>query len=111
MSVVRLRRHSTPLRGSFGSGVAAHSDPDPSACRAIRDRYFRDPDGHPLEILWFPEGKGDPRWHRPTSRLFLGIDHTAIVVADTARSLQCYRDALGRRVVGESENYGPSRSG
>ena len=75
----------------------------------IRAFYFRDPDGHFLEILWFPPGKGDPRWHRPTSQLFLGIDHTAIVVADTDRSLSCYRDTLGLRVVGGSENYGPEQ--
>lgn len=72
----------------------------------IRAFYFRDPDGHPLEILWFPEGKGDPKWHRNDSRLFLGIDHTAIVVNDTETSLRLYRDALGMRVAGESENYG-----
>jgi len=75
----------------------------------IRAFYFKDPDGHPLEILWFPEGKGDPKWHRPSDRLFLGIDHTAIVVSDTAQSLRCYRDTLGLRVTGESENYGPEQ--
>ena len=53
----------------------------------IRAFYFRDPDGHPLEILWFPPGKGDPKWRRPSDRLFLGIDHTAIVVGDTEASL------------------------
>jgi catechol 2,3-dioxygenase-like lactoylglutathione lyase family enzyme len=75
----------------------------------IRAFYFKDPDGHPLEILWFPRGKGDPKWQRPSDRLFLGIDHTAIVVSDTARSLRCYRDTLGLRVAGESENYGPEQ--
>jgi catechol 2,3-dioxygenase-like lactoylglutathione lyase family enzyme len=75
----------------------------------IRAFYFRDPDGHFLEILWFPPDKGDPRWHRATDRLFLGIDHTAIVVGDTDRSLSCYRDALGFRVAGGSENYGPEQ--
>jgi catechol 2,3-dioxygenase-like lactoylglutathione lyase family enzyme len=75
----------------------------------IRAFYFKDPDGHPLEILWFPPGKGDPKWHRPGDRLFLGIDHTAIVVADTERSLRCYRDALGLAVAGESENHGPEQ--
>ena len=72
----------------------------------IQAFYFKDPDGHILEILQFPEGKGDPRWHRPTDRLFLGIDHTAIVVGDTETSLRYYRDMLGLKVVGESENYG-----
>jgi len=71
--------------------------------------YFRDPDGHPLEILQFPTGKGDPKWHRASDRLFLGIDHTAIVVADTDASLRFYRDTLGMRVAGESENYGPEQ--
>jgi catechol 2,3-dioxygenase-like lactoylglutathione lyase family enzyme len=75
----------------------------------IRAFYFRDPDGHNLEILQFPPDKGDPRWHRPIDRLFLGIDHTAIVVGDTDASLKFYRDILGLRVVGESENYGPEQ--
>src|SRR6266536_4774484 len=72
----------------------------------IKAFYFRDPDGHPLEILELPQGKGDPKWHRSTDRLFLGIDHTAIVVGDTEASLKFYRDTLGFRVAGESENYG-----
>jgi catechol 2,3-dioxygenase-like lactoylglutathione lyase family enzyme len=75
----------------------------------IRAFYFRDPDGHNLEILQFPPDKGDPRWRRSTTRLFLGIDHTAIVVSDTDASLRFYRDILGLRVVGESENYGPEQ--
>jgi len=72
----------------------------------IQAFYFKDPDRHPVELLQFPEGKGDPKWHRAGNRLFLGIDHTAIAVADTDTSLKFYRDLLGLRVVGESENYG-----
>lgn len=72
----------------------------------IRAFYFKDPDGHVLEILSFPPDKGDPKWHQPDSALFLGIDHTAIVVAETDASLRFYRDALSFRVAGESENYG-----
>ena len=72
----------------------------------IKAFYFKDPDEHPVEILEFPEGKGDPKWHRSTDRLFLGIDHTAIAVSDTDTSLKFYRDLLGLRVAGESENYG-----
>jgi catechol 2,3-dioxygenase-like lactoylglutathione lyase family enzyme len=41
--------------------------------------------------------------------LFLGIDHTAIVVSDTDASLAFYRDALGLTVAGESENHGPEQ--
>jgi catechol 2,3-dioxygenase-like lactoylglutathione lyase family enzyme len=66
--------------------------------------YFRDPDEHFLEILHFPAGKGLEKWHRQ-DRLFLGVDHTAIVVNDTDETLKLYRDALGMRVAGESENY------
>lgn len=76
----------------------------------IRAFYFKDPDGHALEILQFPEGKGDAKWHRlakeDAARMFLGIDHTAIVVRDTETSLRFYRDTLGLRVAGESENFG-----
>ena len=75
----------------------------------IRAFYFEDPDGHPLEILEFPPGKGDPKWHQVSEKLFLGIDHTAIVIASTSASLAFYRDILGFRVAGESENYGPEQ--
>jgi catechol 2,3-dioxygenase-like lactoylglutathione lyase family enzyme len=83
----------------------------------IRAFYFRDPDGHHLEIIYFPAGKGDPKWSRhpfendsrkigTNGKLFLGIDHTAIVVSNTEQSLKFYRDLLGLKVAGESENYG-----
>jgi catechol 2,3-dioxygenase-like lactoylglutathione lyase family enzyme len=75
----------------------------------IRAFYFRDPDGHYLELLQFPPGKGAAKWHAAGGRMFLGIDHTAIVVRDTEASLRFYRDLLGLRVAGESENYGPEQ--
>ena len=71
----------------------------------IKAFYFRDPDKHWLEILQFPPDKGDQKWQRK-DKLFLGIDHTAIVVSDTEASLKFYRDALGLHVAGTSENYG-----
>ena len=76
------------------------------AAGGIQAFYFRDPDGHPLEILSFPREKGAPKWHVPTDKLFLGIDHTAIVISNTDASLRFYRDLLGLQVAGESENYG-----
>jgi catechol 2,3-dioxygenase-like lactoylglutathione lyase family enzyme len=73
----------------------------------IRAFYFKDPDEHPLEILQFPADKGAEKWHRDArGKLFLGIDHTAITVSDTEASLRFYRDLLGMRVAGESENFG-----
>ena len=68
--------------------------------------YFKDPDEHPVEVLQFPPDKGLQKWRRPTEKLFLGIDHTAIVVRDTDSSIKFYRDLLGMNVAGESENYG-----
>jgi len=72
----------------------------------IQAFYFRDPDGHFLEVLAFPPDKGNAKWHQGNNNLFLGIDHTAIVISDTDASLRFYRDVLGLRIVGESENYG-----
>lgn len=72
----------------------------------IKAFYFRDPDGHNLELINFPPGKGDPGWQRTDGKLFLGVDHTAIAVSDTKESLGFYRDVLGLQVVGESLNYG-----
>jgi catechol 2,3-dioxygenase-like lactoylglutathione lyase family enzyme len=71
--------------------------------------YFNDPDGHVLEVIHFPPGKGLAKWQRPGQRLFLGIDHTAIVIRNTGASLAFYRDVLGMRVAGASENYGPEQ--
>jgi len=71
----------------------------------IKAFYFRDPEDHVLEIIYFPAGKGDPKW-QSHQELFAGIDHTAVVVADTDASLRFYRDRLGLRIAGESENYG-----
>jgi catechol 2,3-dioxygenase-like lactoylglutathione lyase family enzyme len=80
-------------------------DWNPNAA-GIKAFYFRDPDGHPLEILQFPPGKGDSKWHAADGRLFLGIDHTAITVSNTDSSLVFYCTLLGLHVGGESDNYG-----
>ena len=87
------------------SGPQRLPDWNPAA-GGIEAFYFKDPDGHALEVLRFPPGKGDPRWQDSRGKLFLGIDHTAIVVADTEASLRFYRDLLGMKVAGESENHG-----
>jgi len=76
----------------------------------IRAFYFKDPDHHVLELIWFPVGKGNPVWQRREGgAVFLGIDHTAIAVDDTDRSLRFYRDVLGLRESGHSENWGPEQ--
>lgn len=76
------------------------------AAAGIKAFYFKDRDGHNLELIFFPPGKGDPKWQQSNGRLFLGIDHTAIAVTDTERGFKLYRDTLGMKIAGESENYG-----
>src|SRR5437762_6087210 len=81
----------------------------PAAIKAvagIKAFYFRDPDQHNIELIYFPPGKVDPRCQEKTDKLFLGIDHTAIGISNTDASLKFYRDLLGLRKAGESENFG-----
>jgi catechol 2,3-dioxygenase-like lactoylglutathione lyase family enzyme len=94
------------LKVQFVSTGPQTLPPSIKAAAGIKAFYFRDPDGHNLEIIYFPPGKGDPRWQEKTERLFLGIDHTAIGVSNTEASLHFYRDLLGFRKAGESENFG-----
>jgi len=96
----RLRRFDVE-HGSTGPQRLPDWNPNAGGIGAF---YFRDPDRHFLEILSFPPGKGLGKWQRQ-DRLFLGIDHTAIVVDDTDRALTLYRDVFEMRVAGESENY------
>ncbi|MEO8938347.1 MAG: VOC family protein [Burkholderiaceae bacterium] len=58
---------------------------------------FRDPEGHPLEFLAFPD--------RTSGRLFAAIDHTAISVVDIERSIAFY-ETLGLTVAGRTLNRG-----
>jgi len=90
------------------SGPQRLPDSNPAA-GGIEAFYFKDADGHVLELLEFPADKGSARWHELAAAgdaLFLGIDHTAIVVEDTDASLRFWRDGLGLAVVGHSENSG-----
>ncbi|HEY9671557.1 MAG TPA: VOC family protein [Waterburya sp.] len=80
------------------------------AAAGIEAFYFRDPEGHNLEIIYYPEGKGNPRWQESRNELFLGIDHTAIAVSNAPASLAFYRNLLGLTVAGESENYGTEQA-
>lgn len=76
------------------------------AAAGIMALKFCDPDGHALELIWFPAGKGSERWRRPAGRLFRGIDHTAISVSNTEQSLAFYRDLLGLTLGGATVNTG-----
>lgn len=79
------------------------------AAAGIKAMKFRDPDGHNLELLWFPDGKGHPRWQRSGTDLFMGIDHTAMTVRSTENSTKFYRDLLGMTVSGGTLNMGATQ--
>ncbi len=66
---------------------------------------FRDPEGHPLELIAFPPGIGDPVWQNAGSGI-AGYDHTAVSVMDVDRSIAFYTGLLGFRVGGRSLNRG-----
>src|SRR6266550_2484690 len=94
------------LKVQFVSTGPQTLPPSIKAAAGIKAFYFRDPDQHNLEIIYFPPGKGHPRWQDKGDKLFLGIDHTAIGISNTDASLKFYRDLLGLRKAGESENFG-----
>lgn len=81
----------------------------PPAAGSVTAFKFRDPDGHPLELLHFPVGSVPQAW-REARGLFLGIDHTAIAVSDAERSIAFYGERLGLHVSGRSLNRGEEQS-
>lgn len=78
----------------------------PASSGGIIAFKFRDPEGHPLELLAFP-GDAVPRIWQPNAGtgLFQGIDHSAVSVANTARSISFY-ESLGFAVTARSLNRG-----
>ncbi|MDQ8728254.1 VOC family protein [Bradyrhizobium sp. LHD-71] len=67
---------------------------------------FRDPEGHPLELIFFPRGVGDPQWQGKTASGIVGYDHTAIATMDVGRSVAFYTELLGFKVGARSLNTG-----
>lgn len=81
----------------------------PEASGGVTAFKFRDPDGHPLELLAFPDGAGAERW-RGAPGLFLGIDHSAITVTNRDAALAFYADLLGLTVVQRGLNSGDTQA-
>lgn len=104
MAHAKLMKHGVKHISTFPQTIPEWNEP----AAGIKAFYFRSPDGHPLEIIYFPPGKGNPIWQNPSS-LFLGVDHTAIGVSKTEASLKFYHDLLGMQVVGGSLNYGETQ--
>lgn len=81
----------------------------PDAAGGVSAFKFRDPEGHPLELLAFPKGAWPSYWRaRQCGDIFLGIDHSALSVSDSARSIRFYQ-ALGLSISGQSINSGPAQ--
>lgn len=111
--VVRdLNAAYTQLRGHHSTTISDAPqrlpdwNPDSAGIEAL---YFRDPEGHPLELIHFPPGKGKAVWHQEGTELFQGIDHTAIVVSSAPRSVEFYRRELGFEPAAASLNRGPEQ--
>jgi catechol 2,3-dioxygenase-like lactoylglutathione lyase family enzyme len=103
-----MRRAMASLSAQKGDWRAISTEvPEslPPSSGGVQAFKFRDPDGHPLELLSFPAGGLPARWQTRKGSLFLGIDHSAISVADSTRSIEFYR-RLGLSVVGRSLNSG-----
>lgn len=79
--------------------------PENQASGGVRSFKFKDPDGHDLELIWFPLDKGQDKWHQNTDSLFLGIDHSAIAISNTEQSLHFYHNLLGMQVDSRSLNW------
>jgi catechol 2,3-dioxygenase-like lactoylglutathione lyase family enzyme len=82
----------------------------PESSGGVTSFKFRDPEGHPLELLAFPPGDVPEYWQSKAGRgPFLGIDHSAISISDTARSIAFY-ESLGLSVNSRSLNEGPTQA-
>ena len=78
----------------------------PQSSGGVTAFKFRDPEGHPLELLAFPPGKVPEIWRKPQGAIFMGIDHTAISVSNIDASTAFY-NGLGFDVISRSVNHGP----
>ena len=72
---------------------------------------FRDPDGHPLELLQFPAAHMPDAWRGKRAKagqIGLGIDHSAVSVGDVAASTAFYA-GFGATIGSRSHNAGPEQ--
>ena len=91
--------------GRLGAEPISRGGPQllPASTGSVTAYKFCDPDGHPLELSHIPESD----WLRDVAAedVFLGVDHTALAVADLDRSIAFYK-GLGFTVSGCFHNTG-----
>lgn len=92
---------------SGASGISSDGPQTlPASSGGVTAYKFRDPDGHPLELLQFP----GPRTRTTVqSALNTGIDHTALSVSDSDTSTAFYHQILGLSLLSTGENKGPAQ--
>ena len=66
-------------------------------------------EGHPLELIAFRAGAVPMQWQMNADRCWLGIDHSAILVSNTSRSVSFYQ-GLGLHRSGGSLDAGPEQA-
>jgi catechol 2,3-dioxygenase-like lactoylglutathione lyase family enzyme len=103
MAAARLNGGSP---GAISRGGPVLLPPSTGSVTAFK---FRDPEGHPLELISFPDGVGAPVWQGMSGKGILGYDHTAVSVMDVDRSVDFYTGLLGFHVGGRSLNRGPEQ--
>lgn len=106
-SAYKILRHFNVVHVSTAPQTLPQSIPEAAGIKAF---YFQDPDKHNLELIYFPNGKGQEKWHRIKGKIFLGIDHTAIGVSNTEASHKFYHDILGFDRKGDSWNKGEEQA-
>jgi catechol 2,3-dioxygenase-like lactoylglutathione lyase family enzyme len=98
-SFARLQRHGHRAISCKGPQQL------PKASGGVSAYKFRDPDGHPLELIYFPVDAGDAQWQSSAS-LNMGIDHSAISVSNMEQSIAFYHDVLSMTVTARQKNSG-----
>lgn len=83
----------------------------PASSGGVHAYKFRDPDGHPLSFLQFHDNSRPAVWRGTSAtagQIGLGIDHSAISVADADASTAFY-SALGLQPGERTLNHGPEQ--
>src|SRR5262249_16528232 len=83
----------------------------PDSSGGVTAFKFRDQDGHPLELLAFPDGRAPREWRDVNSvHPFLGIDHTAVAVSDPAAATRFLTSVFGLSLGAVTENHGSEQA-
>ena len=106
------------LLSTWRPGAISQGGPQqlPASSGGVKAVKFRDPDGHPVELLEFPPARLPQHWAEAGdggdggSCLTLGIDHSAITVTDADRSIAFYHHTLGLRQQARQRNQGPEQA-